>query len=77
MFVLMCFFFNLKRYIQIYNNLKTWKDIYTDRNIRRLKQIKTHTTTFLDKKTQDYENFNSFLNVTESQLKKNSRFYLA
>lgn len=43
------------------------KEIYTNRNIRRLKQIKKHTTMFLDKITQDYENCNSSLTVTESQ----------
>lgn len=34
------------------------KEIYTDRNTGRLEQIKKYT--FLDKKTQDYENVSSY-----------------
>lgn len=48
--------FRIKAYSQQFKNMK--KEMYTDRNIGRLEQIKKYTI-FWDMKTQDYENISS------------------
>lgn len=54
------------------------KEMYTDRNIGRLEQIKKYTI-FWDTKTQDYENISSprfFSKYKKNSNKKLTEFYL-